>query len=86
MGRETFITCDGPACAATLPWTGDGPYPWFGASMQVVQPQRPCEDEGCGGYMQASAMDEIDACSLACLRAALAVQIAELTDEHAEHQ
>lgn len=82
-----IIVCDGPDCDERHPGTPDAK--WYVASLQVHLPTPTApEDQDPGdpdelGWHWHSEGQRIDACSLEHLRSALAVKIAELTDEPA---
>lgn len=83
MSVETRIVCDAPDCDEILVWeTGPEGYPWFAATLTVAGPAGPCGN--CGDdWTWSSDGVKVDACSREHLRIAIAVKIADLTDESA---
>ena len=83
--RDIVITCDAPECTNSQvnPDLDDEPDTWLMATVEVhvPVPDEVCDAPGCDGVMLDSSAQRIDACSMEHLRAAMAVTIAELTDE-----
>lgn len=75
--------CDAPDCDAEQGDAGDGSWPWYTASLQVREPVAAPDDgdEHPWGWWSAGSPVAVDACTLEHLRIAMAVKIAELTDE-----
>ena len=85
MSRLTIVLCDAPGCdrqQTVGDFDGCDPERWYIASLRAEHPvdhEPECEHDP--GWHWEPEDDQIDACCLEHLRAAMASSIAALTDE-----
>lgn len=83
MPRSTLLCCDAPDCEVEKRvGPTDAPVEWYVAVIQVNLPE-PHEGDGFQGWGWSATASQVEACTLEHLRIAMAVKIAEMTDEPA---